>query len=297
MDESAVSDLSEEGGGNEFYDGNFSESILKLQHGQSNTDAMIKLPKMIEREGALLFVDITGFTKLSTMLDCESLSKVINSYFDMIVNEVVSHGGDILKFAGDAFFAEWKVNDYEDPNEADGTSNPLSNLNASLSTIQDMSSFNNEEDIPRLATCVLAACKCAAAIVEKFSDYQVSSAIPTAMPMENGVRQEAMLNVHCGVGAGEFVGLHVGDYKEDPDEEGVELRREFLVLGDPIEQVGYFSIFPLSFFLVSEFSYTLRNTLRFRLLLLQTRRLMVKCWLPPKPCLHCPSAVKICLIV
>mgnify|MGYP005846492635 CR=1 FL=1 len=236
VEESAVSDLSEEEG-HEFYDGNFSESILKLQHGQSNTDVMIKLPKMIEREGALLFVDITGFTKLSTMLDCESLSKVINSYFDMIVNEVVSHGGDILKFAGDAFFAEWKVNDYEDVNAEGATSNPLSNLNASLSTIQDMSGFNNEEDIPRLATCVLAACKCAAAIVEKFSDYQVSSAIPTAMPIENGVRQEAMLNVHCGVGAGHFVGLHVGDYKEDPDEEGVELRREFLVLGDPIDQV------------------------------------------------------------
>lgn len=237
MNESAVSELSLEEGGHEFYDGNFSESILKLQQGQSNTDVMIKLPKMVEREGALLFVDITGFTKLSTMLDCESLSKVINSYFDMIVNVVVLHGGDILKFAGDAFFAEWKVNDYGDTGST-GTSNPLSNLNASLSTMQDMSGFDNEDDIPRLSTCVLAACKCAAVIVEKFSDFLVSSAIPTAMPVENGVRQEAILNVHCGVGAGHFVGLHVGDYKEDPDEEGVELRREFLVLGDPIEQAA-----------------------------------------------------------
>lgn len=239
MEDSAVSDLSDEG--MEFYDGNFSESILKLQQqGQSNTDVMIKLPKVVAREGAVVFADISGFTKLSTMLDCESLSKVINSYFDMIVNEVVSHGGDILKFAGDAFFAEWKVNDYDDHNK--GVSNPLSNLNASLSTIQDTSGFshlnNDDENIPKVATCVLAASKCAASIVEKFSDFSVGQAMPHAMPMVDGVRQEAILNVHCGIGAGKFVGLHVGDYKEDPDEEGVELRREFLVMGDPIDQAA-----------------------------------------------------------
>ncbi|CAB9510670.1 cyclase type 10 [Seminavis robusta] len=237
MGESAVSDLSDEG--MEFYDGNFSESILKLQAGQSNTDVMIKLPKVVEREGAVVFADISGFTKLSTMLDCESLSKVINSYFDMIVNEVVSHGGDILKFAGDAFFAEWKVNDYDDGmNKAGGASSALSNLNASLSTLQDVNNYGKDDNMPRIATCVLAAAKCAAAIVEKFSDFSVGAAMPHAMPMVDGVRQEAILNVHCGLGAGKFVGLHVGDYKEDPDEEGVELRREFLVMGDPIDQAA-----------------------------------------------------------
>jgi hypothetical protein len=51
------------------------------------------LPPSRERESALLFVDITGFTKLSTVLDVESLSKVINSYFEMIVTEVIMHGG------------------------------------------------------------------------------------------------------------------------------------------------------------------------------------------------------------
>ena len=238
MEESAVSELSDEG--MEFYDGNFSESILKLQQGQPNADVMIKLPKMVEREGAVIFADISGFTKLSTMLDCESLSKVINSYFDMIVNEVVSHGGDILKFAGDAFFAEWKVNDYEDGgSKAGGGPHALSTLGSSLSTNLDLTGFNNDDDnVPRLSTCVLAATKCAAAIVEKFSDFSVGAAMPHAMPMVDGVRAEAMLNVHCGVGAGKFIGLHVGDYKEDPDEEGVELRREFLVMGDPIDQAA-----------------------------------------------------------
>lgn len=181
------------------------------------------------------------------MLDCESLSKVINSYFDMIVNEVVQHGGDILKFAGDAFFAEWKVNDYEDSGGGGGggATSALSSLNASLSAVKDFSAGFGDEEVPQITTCVLAAARCAAAIVEKFSDYQVSSAVPQALPVENGVRQEAMLNVHCGVGCGKFVGLHVGDYKEDPDEEGVELRREFLVLGPPIDQVHTMILFTI----------------------------------------------------
>ena len=58
---------------------------------------------------ALLFVDISGFTRLSVTLDVESLSNAINSYFEMIVDIVEDHGGNILKFAGDAIFAKWIV--------------------------------------------------------------------------------------------------------------------------------------------------------------------------------------------
>jgi class 3 adenylate cyclase len=233
-------------GGNESnnnFDVNFTESMMRFQ-GETNAKFMVNLPRAVKRECALLFVDMSGFTKLSTMLDVESLSKVINSYFDMIVSEVIHHGGDILKFAGDAFFAEWKV-----PHEQDGDSSvlgggsrhggmgnnsshhrygALANLNASLVSINDMD-WDIDDDIPKVSSCVLAAAKCAVSIVEKFSDYHVTSA--------SGSTNDAMLNVHCGLGVGHVVGLHVGDYKEDQEEEGVELRREFLILGDAIEQV------------------------------------------------------------
>ena len=224
----SVSSLSDDGGERETYEfgetSKFSDAMMQIQHPtQSN---MIHLPKSVERNCALLFVDMSGFTKLSTMLDVESLSKVINSYFDMIVSEVIQHGGDILKFAGDAFFAEWKV--VETPDEKPKASTPLSELNASLVSISDMD-WDDNDDIPKLSSCVLQAAKCAVSIVEKFSDYHVTAVA--------GGGNDAMLNVHCGVGVGHIVGLHVGDYKEDQEEEGVELRREFLILGDPIDQV------------------------------------------------------------
>lgn len=199
------------------------ESMVRLQ-GASNQNVMT-LPKSVERESALLFVDFSGFTKLSTMLDVESLSKVINSYFDMIVSEVISHGGDILKFAGDAFFAEWKVVDDED--KVGKGSNPLADLNEELASINEFTW--DDDDVPKISTCVLSAAKCGADIVKKYSDYHVT-----------GFSSEAMLNVHCGIGVGHLVGLHVGDYKEgqEEEEEAVALRREFLILGEPIDQVS-----------------------------------------------------------
>ena len=41
-------------------------------------DSTLKMPHSVKRDCALLFVDISGFTKLSTILDEESLSKVSN---------------------------------------------------------------------------------------------------------------------------------------------------------------------------------------------------------------------------
>lgn len=245
---STLSSLSEDGNrtiktagpNTDVFHGDFSESMMRMQ-GAANKQKMVKLPHSVKRASALLFVDMSGFTKLSTLLDVESLSKVINSYFDMIVSEVLQHGGDILKFAGDAFFAEWRVLEDAHPDDVSlasskrGTmngrkSNPLADLNASLASFHDMARDQHVDsnNIPKLSTCVLSAARCAAAIVRSFSDYQVTSASNA---------NEAMLNVHCGVGVGDLVGLHVGDFKEDQEEDGVELRREFLILGSPIDQV------------------------------------------------------------
>lgn len=184
----------------------------------------------------LKVVDMSGFTKLSTMLDVESLSKVINSYFDMIVSEVIAYGGDILKFAGDAFFAEWRVIEDSDESNGDEKANPLSDLNASLVFINEMAC--NDCDVPPLTNCVMMAAKCGTAIVKKFSDYHVTTA-------DSRNTSEAMLNVHCGVGVGDMVGLHVGDYKEGVEEDSVELRREFLILGEPIDQVRGLALLPM----------------------------------------------------
>jgi len=126
-------------------------------------------------------------------------SQIINNYFQMIVEEVASHGGVVLKFAGDAIIAEWKVVQQEDP--------------ASESSSAPAGSVHQTD-----ASAVFLAAQCAAKIVRKCSDY----------PVDVDGQVFSTLNVHCGVGFGNVVGLHVGDKD----------RKEYLILGEPIRQVA-----------------------------------------------------------
>ncbi|MEO0288271.1 MAG: tetratricopeptide repeat protein [candidate division WOR-3 bacterium] len=62
-------------------------------------------------EGSVLFLDIKGFTSLTENLmksgksGAETLSKIINLFYNDIIDEIYSNGGFITTFAGDAFTA------------------------------------------------------------------------------------------------------------------------------------------------------------------------------------------------
>ncbi len=63
--------------------------------------------------GSVLFADITGFTPLASVLaergpaGTEELSWALNAYFDQLLSIITEHGGDPIKFAGDAILAVW----------------------------------------------------------------------------------------------------------------------------------------------------------------------------------------------
>jgi class 3 adenylate cyclase len=131
-------------------------------------------PYTCRYDAALLFVDISGFTKLSTLLNPEDLSRIINDYFETIVDEVSKHGGDIIKFAGDAIYAEWRIP-------------------------QDLLLISKET---ALEYCVTAAALCGSIIVEKCSGF------PISVKEEN---IDLTLNLHCGLSYGKIVSIHLGD--------------------------------------------------------------------------------------
>ena len=64
-------------------------------------------------DGAVLFLDISGFTKMTEELaklgseGTEQITRILNSNFDKLVEHVCRHGGEVVKFAGDAFAAVW----------------------------------------------------------------------------------------------------------------------------------------------------------------------------------------------
>jgi class 3 adenylate cyclase/tetratricopeptide (TPR) repeat protein len=62
-----------------------------------------------------VFIDISGFTSLTETLvksgpsGLEALTQILNAYFGRIITLILSQGGDVVKFAGDALLALWPV--------------------------------------------------------------------------------------------------------------------------------------------------------------------------------------------
>ena len=74
-------------------------------------------PTQLAFHGAVVFVDVSGFTKLSEALarqygtkqGAEKLNEYINDYFRLLIDAIIDAGGDIIKFAGDALQVIWRV--------------------------------------------------------------------------------------------------------------------------------------------------------------------------------------------
>ena len=73
------------------------------------------IPATLKYDGALLFADISGFTALtekytvSSERGADALTVTLNDYIGKIVSHILDMGGDVLKFAGDAILAVWRV--------------------------------------------------------------------------------------------------------------------------------------------------------------------------------------------
>lgn len=75
----------------------------------------ISLPMAQIFPAVVLFADISGFTPLTERLaqkgplGVETLARIINEYFGQLIDIVDDHGGDVVKFAGDALIAIWPI--------------------------------------------------------------------------------------------------------------------------------------------------------------------------------------------
>ncbi|XP_067031685.1 LOW QUALITY PROTEIN: adenylate cyclase type 10-like [Acropora muricata] len=74
------------------------------------------MPRVNRVIGVCMFADISGFTSLcetyalkASEESCgtEKLTTTLNKYLGKIVEDILKHGGDVLKFAGDALLALW----------------------------------------------------------------------------------------------------------------------------------------------------------------------------------------------
>ena len=59
-------------------------------------------------EATVVFIDVCGFTAISEKAPADIVVKMINSYFDVMVKEIMAQEGFIDKFIGDAIMAVFK---------------------------------------------------------------------------------------------------------------------------------------------------------------------------------------------
>ena len=62
-------------------------------------------------QAALLFVDLSGYSKITAAIahkGAHAISETVNEYLGRLVSIVHQHGGDIVKFAGDAVMVVWE---------------------------------------------------------------------------------------------------------------------------------------------------------------------------------------------
>ena len=83
----------------------------------STEPAPLTAPLLESVPAVALFADVSGFTPLAERLSgrgpqgVEELSRILNAYFGQLIDLITAHGGDIVKFAGDAILAVWPVAD------------------------------------------------------------------------------------------------------------------------------------------------------------------------------------------
>jgi len=118
--------------------------------------------------GALLFVDISGFTTLSQNYPVEDFKTFINEYFTKIIDLIQLFGGEVVKFAGDALYAVWT------------TTSSSTSIIATTINYQSLSNNENDDEDLLHAINIEKCTACAIAISTECNNYQISKSYSTA---------------------------------------------------------------------------------------------------------------------
>lgn len=88
-------------------------TILSCYVGYSPGDEIklgnIRPGSMIDMEGAIWFSDIRKYSAHSQNTEAVELATKLNAYYDIVVNIIYAHDGEILKFIGDAILAIFPI--------------------------------------------------------------------------------------------------------------------------------------------------------------------------------------------
>ncbi len=81
------------------------ETVLNFMGGRQMESSLFESETIV---GTVAFIDICGFTAISETQPPQKVVAMLNSYFDIMVNEIIKEGGTVDKFLGDAVMATFR---------------------------------------------------------------------------------------------------------------------------------------------------------------------------------------------
>jgi class 3 adenylate cyclase/FixJ family two-component response regulator len=81
------------------------ETVLKFMGGREFESSLMANETV---EATVAFIDICSFTSISETQTPDTVVKLLNTYFDVIVKEIIAQGGYVDKFIGDAVMAVFR---------------------------------------------------------------------------------------------------------------------------------------------------------------------------------------------
>lgn len=81
------------------------ENVLSFMNSQEFEKSLMANETV---EASVVFMDICGFTAITENVEANTVVRLINKYFDVMVKEIIAHGGHVDKFMGDAVMAVFR---------------------------------------------------------------------------------------------------------------------------------------------------------------------------------------------
>ena len=81
------------------------ETVLNFMNGRKYEEFLMQNETV---EASVAFIDICSFTTISENEDPDTVVKLLNSYFDVMVKEIIAQSGHVDKFIGDAIMAVFR---------------------------------------------------------------------------------------------------------------------------------------------------------------------------------------------
>jgi len=91
------------------------QTYLGTDAGQRVMDGLIKRGDGANLHSVIWFSDLRDSTKLAGSLPREAYLAALNQYFDCVAGAVIEHGGEVLKFIGDAVLAIFPIERTDEP--------------------------------------------------------------------------------------------------------------------------------------------------------------------------------------